>query len=266
MKFDVFTEADMAFLAPLEPEGWGDLQPRFRFFLDSPFCFPLKLMDAGHIAGLGAGIVFESTAWLACIIVHPAYRNRGLGAVITNQLIDCIDKSRIHTISLIATDMGYPLYHKLGFIEAETYLHYQLNPLALPLSVTDNIIRFDEQYTEPLKQMDTIFSNENRSALLNRYLQDSLLYVEEGELKGYYIPGISEGTIVASHPEAGLALMKIRMQEKQTIAFPEINTVARDRMKQAGIEPFRISRRMYIGKKLEWKPELLFNRISGQLG
>lgn len=123
MKFEDFTLNDLDQLPSLEPPNWGSLTPRFLRFIQSEHCSPVKLTLDGHAIGVGTTIRHEDTAWLACIIVHPDHRNKGLGKLITEHLINSLDRNLYQSIYLIATELGYPVYKKLGFELEKEYVH-----------------------------------------------------------------------------------------------------------------------------------------------
>ncbi|GAB6712534.1 TPA: GNAT family N-acetyltransferase [Bacillus thuringiensis] len=55
----------------------------------------------------------EALASIGMVIVHPDYKGRGIGRVITNSCMNSVSAQT--PIMLIATDEGKPLYEKLGF-------------------------------------------------------------------------------------------------------------------------------------------------------
>ncbi|HGG0584822.1 MULTISPECIES: GNAT family N-acetyltransferase [Bacillus] len=55
----------------------------------------------------------EALASIGMVIVHPDYKGRGIGKVITNSCMSSVSAQTL--IMLIATDEGKPLYEKLGF-------------------------------------------------------------------------------------------------------------------------------------------------------
>lgn len=55
----------------------------------------------------------EALASIGMVIVHPNYKGRGIGKVITNSCMSSVSAQT--PIMLIATDEGKPLYEKLGF-------------------------------------------------------------------------------------------------------------------------------------------------------
>ena len=55
----------------------------------------------------------EALASIGMVIVHPDYKGRGIGKMITNSCMNSVSAQT--PIMLIATDEGKPLYEKLGF-------------------------------------------------------------------------------------------------------------------------------------------------------
>ena len=87
MEFKNFEHSDMRSLADLQPEGWGDITPAYQFYVTSLFCFPIKVIIANRIIAVGAAIIHNEVAWLGQIIVHPDFRNRGIGKKISKRNI-----------------------------------------------------------------------------------------------------------------------------------------------------------------------------------
>ncbi len=266
MHIQNFESDDLGLLKPLEPEGWGDLVPRFTFFLSNENMHPVKMVFEDKIVALGASITFPESVWLACIITHPDYRNRGLGGKMTKYLIDSVDRDQRPSINLIATPAGYPLYKRLGFITDSIYEHFSSVHLNIAVPDGDMPGNTVENDYSRIVEMDRRVSGEDRSLLLKKYLRDAIVYRTGNNLRGVYFPGLGEGMILAEDDEAGIQLMNRRLITKTDAVIPVDNQSAIHHLKVRGILPYRISTRMYIGKKTEWRPGALFNRIGGQLG
>ena len=86
---------------------------------------PVKISIENKIIGIGTGIVFGNTAWLAHIIVNPEFRRRGIGRKIVIELLNIIKNTGCETVSLIATELGCPIYEKAGFIEQTKYAFFE---------------------------------------------------------------------------------------------------------------------------------------------
>jgi GNAT superfamily N-acetyltransferase len=126
MHITPITTADCDHLAVFQPLGWDAVPSTFRSFLETPCCDPVKGEVHGVLAAVGTIIYHVDTAWLAMIIVHPDHRGRGYGKAITQASLDRIDRTRYRTVYLDATDMGFPVYQSLGFVEEVRYGHYSL--------------------------------------------------------------------------------------------------------------------------------------------
>jgi len=266
MQLQPFTKEDIASLSELQPQGWGDLAPVFEFYTSSSFCFPIKIIIDNHIAGIGSSIIHNDVAWLAHIIVHTAYRNKGIGRFITQSLIDRIDKVQCQTIYLIATDLGAPVYEKLGFVTETEYLFYKDIKPNKDTVASSLIIPYNSAYKAPIQKIDAIVSGEDRLFHLEPYLATAFLYVKENTLEGYYLPDFGDGFIAARTPEAGSALMMLRFTAKEHAVFPIDNTSAKEYMLQHQYEPFKTAKRMRLGTERKVDFSKIYNRISGSMG
>lgn len=266
MKFSTFDISDLQILIEFQPVDWGDLVPRFQYFIDSPCCHPIKLSNEEEAVGIGTSIFHEDTAWLACIIVHANHRNKGLGNFLTQKLIDDIDRSKYQTIYLDATDFGYPVYKKLGFEVETNYIHLRKEGATATSTISEKIIPFRAEFKENLLRLDAQISGEKRGGILSDFLNSASLYVHENEVQGFYIPDWGDGPVIAKNDVAGLELMKLRCHEKEVAILPSTNPIALNFLEEQGYVIYKTSKRMILGKKRAWKANGIYNRISGQLG
>lgn len=262
-----FTESDIACLPALEPEGWGDIRPRFQYFLESDCCKPIKIEENGRPVAVGTTIFHADTVWLACIITHADHRNKGLGSAITRSLIESVDRNRYPTIYLDATEFGYPVYLKHGFEVEGQYVHLRRDE-ALPETIPSVFIRpFSENFREASYTIDRFVSGEDRRGVMAEFLADSFIYVNaNGDLQGIYLPTWSDGPIIAVGDDAGLALMQYRSLTKPVAILPTGNSAGLKSLDELGYSMYKTSRRMILGPTRVWHPERLYNRISGALG
>ncbi|MBK9636888.1 MAG: GNAT family N-acetyltransferase [Bacteroidetes bacterium] len=266
MRFAPFTHLDISILDELRPPDWTDIKVPFQFYLSSHFCFPIKLTNEDKIIGVGCTIVHDDVAWLGHIIVHPEFRNQGHGTSITKHLIKIAEGHKTSTIFLIATDMGAPVYSKLGFETEIEYLFYKEVLLNENFVRSKNVIPFQEKYFDQLYQLDKKLSSENRLSHLMEHCSSGILYLENDRVLGFYLPNFGEGIILAEHQSAGIELLKLHLSNNDKIVFPIDNISALQFMKQNSLEPFRKAKRMRLGAKRDWNPSTIYNRIGGNLG
>jgi N-acetylglutamate synthase-like GNAT family acetyltransferase len=266
MQFEPLVYSDFPYLKEFEPPNWGDLVPRFKYHIDSTFCNPLKLTISGKMVAIGTVIFHKDSAWLASIIVHPDHRNNGYGRKITQKLIDHIDSKKFSTTYLDATDLGYPVYIKLGFEQEATYAHLKSEENVTGLKLSGSVISYNEKYLQQILQLDKNISCECRQDTITENLATARVYINDDRVEGFYLPSLGNGLIIAKNDVAGIELVKYRLENNYFAILPSENETTINFLKQNGLVQFRISRRMFIGKEREWQKNRIYNRISGQLG
>jgi len=266
MQFETVTPADLDEIRSLQPEDWSDIIPEFEFYIQSSFCCPIKTRINGKIVGLGASIAFKNTGWIAHIIVDGEYRNKGFGTQIVNKLLDILKRDSVETCSLIATELGKPVYLKAGFRIAAEYSFFKREKRWIDFPVYENIISFKEDHRALIYELDQLISGEKREPLLKDYLSNAEVYAENNKVIGFYLPDLKEGLIYADSDKAGLELMKLKYAKVDKAVLPSDNIAGIDFLRQNGFTETRKGTRMILGKELEWNPQKIFGRIGGNLG
>lgn len=265
LEFLPFHPDYLPLLPEFQPEGWGDLAPRFSFFLENEYCLPAVLRVNKEIVAIGTSILHTDSAWLATIIVHPQFRGKGYGQFITQKLVDSLDPKKYSSIMLDATDLGYPVYHKLGFELHTRYVHFS-RPALIATDFEDNSVPFEEKYLSTLLAFDRELSGEDRIYSFKPHLAQARLVFEDQELTGCYFPTWGEGHIWARNERVGKMLMNLRFATKNIAAVPEESTLAQEYLQQNGFAYIRHSRRMFLRQKRTVNFKNMYNRVSGMLG
>ena len=92
------TEQDWANILALEPEG----------------CWVYEA--GGKVAGSTTAVCYgQDLAWIGMVLVSPEFRGRGYGRALLEHALRFLERRRVRVVRLDATDMGRPLYEKLGF-------------------------------------------------------------------------------------------------------------------------------------------------------
>lgn len=266
LSIQALKSSDLPVISEFQPEGWSDIIPPFLSYLSSPFCFPVKVITNGNIVGIGASIIHEDVAWLAHIIVHPEYRNQGIGRFLTEYLLENVLNRNCKTIYLIATTLGEPIYKKVGFVAETEYLFFKKLSHDFKSESSPHILPYTDLFRSEIATMDRLVSGENRFLHLEKHLVDSFVFRKEKHIEGFYIPNLGDGLIIAKTDSAGLALLKKRLSDREIAVFPVDNTAATAFLRKNTYQEFRRAKRMCFGKYRNWNPACIFNRIGGNLG
>jgi len=266
MILEPVSESDIDSLRELQPDGWPDIVPNFKIYTSSSFCFPVKAKLDDIIAGVGAVIKFGNTGWLAHIIVRPEHRNKGIGGAIVDHLVNNMKAEGCESVSLIATELGYPVYKRFGFVDQEDYIFFERREPLKNQRLPGNIIPYSINHAEKIFSLDRAVSGEKRFELLVDRLETAFVFERGGNVAGFYIPDLGEGLIIANDAEAGIELMKARLSNTNKSVLPVCNEKATEFLRANGFVEIKRAKRMILGKKFEWQPAKFFNRAGGNVG
>lgn len=267
MHVDKINFKDIDQVANLQPDGWSDIAAEFRFFLSKEFCNPIKIVVDNKIVGVGTSIVFKNTAWLGHIIVGIKNRNRGFGSLLVDSLLNNLKSQSIDTISLIASPFGEPVYIKFGFRIVSEYIYLKRERPWIEKIISDKIVPYKSLFYPEIMRLDKEIAGEDREQLLKEHLKNSFVYIDDEEIKGFYLTTLGEGQIFANTTEAGIELMSLKYAKIDNAVIPEQNQIGLAFLRNNG---FGLSEtkgnRMLLGKEINWQPRKFFSRIGGDYG
>ncbi|HHX79321.1 MAG TPA: GNAT family N-acetyltransferase [Acholeplasmataceae bacterium] len=261
--------SDIQNLNTIQPEGWGSIAEIHEHYLKTTNCFCIKQTHINNqLLGIGTGIDFNKTGWLAHIIVGKQFQNNGFGSLIARNRIDYLQTNRgCKTITLTATDQGYPVYKKIGFIDQSLYyILSRPKSISNTLETSSNISKINKSHYQGIEKLDKIASGEHRIALIKPILDNGFVYIKNGEVDGFYLPGFGDCGVIAQSEEAGIALLGKRVQNENKIFLPEENKTAYKYLINNGYQEIKTIHRMILGQEFVYNPQFYYSRIGGFAG
>jgi GNAT superfamily N-acetyltransferase len=267
-----FTDADLeATVALMRDGGWGDRRIQLDFVRGLPEARILVADDGGPLVANGLGSKHGDTGWIGLIFVAPDQRGRGLGAAITSAVAADLKARGCSTLLLIATEMGRPVYERLGFAAETVYQEWAGPPLTEP--PTDPRLRRATPADLPaMASLDRDATGENRRAILERLLPGSWALDEGGVLHGFVSPTPwGRAVVIAPEPADGAVLFDLRRSlappgEEVRVTLPERNVSGVTYMKEAGFHQLGTQPRMRRGAPVNWNPSAIWGISSSGLG
>jgi GNAT superfamily N-acetyltransferase len=254
-------------LTNLPPDEWQT--NAYELFLHNewhPWFFPFQAVSENQLVGFGMFFIFEEFAWLGWILVHKDYRRVGIGTAITAHLLDKASEKGAKGFILTATEMGKPIYEKLGFKTTSLYRFFKMPEIFKPKYDRTIIRKANQNDLSKILELDFQATGEIRFTFIENRIDECLVY-DNGVISGFYIPELGNGFIVANDNQAGIELLNFRCDNNKTvIVVPEQNKSAVDYLLQNNFTEGYSVPRMILGKEPEWKPEMIYNRASGYCG
>lgn len=178
------TENDWALILRFEPDG----------------CFGME--DQGRIVATATAACYGNRlGWIGMVLTLPEYRGQGLGRVLTQAAVDYAAE-RTRVIRLDASDMGRPIYERMGFVAECPVERWRREPGAAPSAPEVRPVKWSAE-------SDTEVFGADRSFLLEEYARGEAASVEDGYAFGR--PGANApffGPCVAGSPEAADKLLR----------------------------------------------------------
>ena len=252
--------------------GWPDLRSYLRFYVCHPACQPFVAESDGQIVGTATGTVSGAVGWLGHIFTMPEQRGRGIGTMLTQRVMAALEGKGCRTLLLGASEIGQPIYEKLGFRVVSMYHYldgpYRADPLPSsriqPLSPSDlpELCAFDRQVT-----------GEDRSHLWRAFQKTGWITRDEatGEMTGYAVvaPWETGPVIARSAQDARLLLEQVSRAAGDNQVFAALlseNAAGLAELERAGFAVRRRVPRMLKGELLEWEPTLIWRIFGLALG
>jgi len=251
----------------LPPPEWNlDLEEVYRSHYGKEYFYAVVAVAGSEIAGTGMAVVNGNATWLGTIVVKKNYRRKGIGSAITKHLIDYSHSKSINTIILTASEMGLPVYTKIGFVHDINYLFFRTDDQNKKEYHSTSISEISSNDHNWIFDLDDAVSGEKRRKLLSGSLMKGFRY-SGSDGRGFYLPCFGSGLIIADTDTAGIELLKFRLSSDRTrLGIPETNIAAIEYLKSAGFELCTASPRMFLDKNVKWDSKHIFLRGCGYLG
>jgi len=228
--------------------------------------FPYQVIIDNKLVGFGMFFLFEENAWLGWILVHKKYRKQGIGSTISKHLIDKAGEMGANNFILTASELGKPIYEKLGFKTTSYYRFFTPPELIKQQYDKSRIRNASKKDLERILYLDFKATGEKRIKLIENHLEDCFI-ISEKDVSGFYMPNLGIGYIVAADKISGQELINFRLKRnKKPIVVSDQNTDVIDYLHQNGFTEGNKIPRMVLGKEPLWNPSMIFCRAAGYCG
>jgi predicted N-acetyltransferase YhbS len=251
----------------------------------------------GELVGVAASAHFGASGWVGGVAVTPEHRRAGLGGALTEAVVAHLRDRRAGTVQLLATELGRPVYERLGFAAETEYRTltgppapagpgFAARPQGAPpdpveaagaVGVRAGAVRGGAGDGGPVGvragrpgdraavlALDRQATGEDRRRLLGAlWRAGGLVAGGAGAPRGFHLasPWRSGGATIATDPEAGLALLEAVRRggaEELSVSVPAGNRTGLLALEAAGFQERSVTTRMRLGPPLPWRPEAVF--------
>ena len=267
--------------------GFGDRCDFFRMAISLGDCHPVVAVADGRVVGTGLGAVHGEVGWLGVVFVVPELRRRGIGRAITETLCDGLKRVGCSSLVLVATDMGKPVYDRLGFQEQSQYHMFSGEPLAEMPSPPPGTLLSQIRPVDigAVADLDRRATGEDRLALIRSFARSGWLLEDEPDgcvrdhidaagpgLRGFLLPtSRGNAALVARSAEDAACLLDLHRHltpagNRAWAGLATENAAGRHLLAERGWYSWRSFPRMFRGEEPAWQPDMIWGEFNHAMG
>jgi ribosomal protein S18 acetylase RimI-like enzyme len=230
---------DIRFYRRLQPDGW------FAACMD------------GRLIGTVGAISYDRFAHVGFMSVHPEMQGQGIGRTLMEHVLGWLRSQHVPLVTLDASNKGFPLYEKLGFVTLDETAIFELHKISTDRGLPNNVQLITEKDLDELVELDTpIFGADRRKvfqSLMKLYASRAFLHrSEDGKITGYLFSQMNRiGPWVmanSGHEEELLkAALTLEYESPVSVCVPSDNQQAVELLEQNGFEKAKVGRHMIKG-------------------
>lgn len=218
MEIRAFGQGDVSDAKELsDAAGWNQIETDWERIVRVQPDGCLSAWIGSRLVGTTTFVTYGAAlAWVGMVLVHPAFRGRGIGTRLFRAAIDALKQRQMPVVGLDATDSGRPLYEKEGFREVAPIERWT-GSLQQSAANRGGIEQVHSNRAETIVRFDRRLAGVDRGLLIRQLLGEEegkgfVARGDDGTLQGYVLtrPGRSAWQVgpVVAHQEdtAGLLL------------------------------------------------------------
>jgi predicted N-acetyltransferase YhbS len=213
----------------------------------------LVAVSDDRIVGTGASVGFGRTGWIGGVAVADAARGAGLGRALTEAALAALGPRE--TVLLLASDLGRPIYDRLGFVSEGRYRVFFTPDDAAP---TGSFRPLGAADREAVLALDRRVTGEDRALAVDAGLAGGVAGSGGVALR----PPWNARPILAPDPGEGAELLRAVIEPGLRLAVPESNAPAVAALESLGCRERSGVERMRRGPRVSWRPAELWGVFS----
>ncbi len=257
------TEADVGAADAIFRSAFGAAESRTvelrRYLALQPDGWLLALSDETPVGMVGA-VDYGPFAYIGMLAVHPAAQRRGIGQALMRRLLTRLDARGTPLALLDATAAGAPVYLRLGFVETDQTVVYQLALPPRPTALPERVRVLGPADASALSEFDVPIFGADRTDVFRALLTELpgrafTVHDDAGVPSGYlFAQGRRLGPWVAPRPQDAETLLQAALtlpyETAPVVLVPQSNRAAAGLLEHAGFERQHFTRHMQRGNDI----------------
>ena len=250
-----FTAADLddaALLAADEPA----LIAKLRWHLHTPYAHVVKAEHEGRLAGFAFGTAHVDSATVQELFVYPTFLELGLSTALATTLLAWMEMQGAPRQSVVALPGAQGFWQRMGFAPQCGLLTYEGG--TFDSASRDEVVGVEPHHLLAIARLYEQAFGEDRSHWLREHADLGSVFLEGTRVRGFALPLVGNGLIVAAHPAIGLELQRWLLPVQHSLTLPVGNMAAHQHLIAQKYTAREAGTRMVRGAPMSFRAELVF--------
>jgi GNAT superfamily N-acetyltransferase len=247
--------ADLMPACCLAPADDG-LRGRLHWHFHTPYALVHKAELGDEMVGYGCGVLFPDSGWVREVFVHPVVQHEEVGRALVRDLVQQMEAQGAQRQLVIAPEPHQPLYSACGFAVDGHLLAYHDGSFLQ--ATKDEVVNLEPEHMLAVLRLDRLATGEDRERLLREHAYLGSVYQEGTRVRGFSLPLLGHGLIVADSPEVGLELQRWLLPMQPSLRLPVGHLAAHGHLMARRYTATPAGIRMVRGERPDFRPTMIY--------
>ncbi len=225
--------------------------PRLNWLAGTPYALLLHAHEQGAVHGCAGALRFGADARI--VLLHAEADDAVLRAALIDALIAHLQVDGAERIQVVARTAEVSLWHARGFTVRESQLRVQGGRFVQASHA--EVVPLEPRHRLGVLHLDRRANGMLRTGLLLEHEYLAHVHVEGNVVRGFAMPLLGEGLIVADAPHAGLELQRWLLPHQAHLLLP-VGSPALAHLAERGYAQEQVGMRMVLGADAA-RPDLI---------
>ncbi len=229
---------------------------RLYWHLITPYAMVLQAELNGEHVGHACATVYNDSGWVREVRVLHLRDDATVGPALLKELLARMEAAGATRQITVAPKRYQPLFAAFGFVPEGEVLEYECGQFLQ--ATRDEVVNMEPEHILGVLHLDRLATGEDREQLIREHMYLGSVYIEGSRIRGFSLPLLGEGLIVADHPEAGLELQRWLFPIQPILHMPAGQLAGHEHLIKQGYSANYPSMRMVRGSRPAYRPAMIF--------
>lgn len=238
------------------PEEREQLLGRLLWHLHTPYAVALVALQHNEPVGFVLGMHHGRSAWVHDLAVQPLHMDNGVGTALVNALLQTFEAEGSTAQLLVAQADSEGFWERFGFVPQVELLEY--TDIRFTQATLDHIIALEPPHGLAVLHLHRMATGEDAEQLLREHFYLGQVYEDRGRVRGFLLPLLGKGLIVADAPEVGHELQRWLLPIQEELRIPVGHLQAHAHLVRAQASITSAGTRMVRGDAPEFRIPMIY--------